>query len=250
MNILDFDFDYRLDSGIDPKTGEYRDPDTYSRKLKEDSSILWAKVLPNKKYGRLNLEIIRNVIRGDANGVSFNFSPDSITNCYSRWEKTKCLRDNDEIKSLLGQYDKIDYRISSSIIFPVQDDNGSSNWTINKARGCLRKIADRIDFTLECIRLYYLDKNANTPLKKCLNRYDRFFDLFGDFENYVKFFYLDDLVTPNYKNVISFTGDFNFDHPLPTSENYAFFIEKTIEFLKKRTERIKKDLRGQLLSYN
>ena len=65
-------------------------------------------------------------------------------------------------------------------------------------------ICDRIDYTLECIRLFYLDKNADSPLKSCLNRYNFFFDLFGSFENYVKFFLLDDLVTKDYKQVISF----------------------------------------------
>ena len=242
MKYFDADFDYRLDSGINPKTREHRDPDAYSRRLKEDHCSLWSKELPNKKYGRLNLEIVGNVIHGVANDVSFNFNPDSITNCYSKWGKMKDLRDKDEIKRLLDEYDEVDYRISSSIIFPIQDDNNSSSWTINKARGCLRKIADRIDYTLECIRLYYLDKSTNTPLKKCLNRYNKFFDLFGNFENYVKFFCLDDLVTPDYKNVLSFTKSFDFDHSLPTSENYASFIEKTIEFLIKRGNRIKKEL--------
>ena len=76
-------------------------------------------------------------------------------------------------------------------------------WTINQAKGCLRRVADRLDLTLECIRRYYADvpdasilalpetyRLAN-PLGPALHRYRAFFDIFGSFENYVAFWMLD-----------------------------------------------------------
>ena len=234
--MIDVTYKYRND--CKPK----QDPDKYSKRLKQDHCLLWSKELANKKHSRLSLFIENNVIIGKTNLKCFDFAPDSITNAYSYWDKMKTLREEQNIKTLLEEYDAIDYTIGSSIIFPIHDDSGSSSWTINKARGCSRKICDRIDLTLECIRLYYLNKNNDSPLKSCLNRYNDFFELFGDFEHYVKFFFLDDLVSLDYKKVISFTGTIDFDNPLPTKDNYALYIKNDIEFIKKRNKRIKDSL--------
>lgn len=65
--------------------------------------------------------------------------------------------------------------------------------TINGARGFHPRIADRFDLTLECIRRHYLGIEPN-PLRDVLNRYGNFFELFGDFEGYVEFFLLTDLL--------------------------------------------------------
>jgi hypothetical protein len=58
--------------------------------------------------------------------------------------------------------------------------------TINQYRGFNRKINDRIDLTLECIRLYYEGKVS--PLYETFFVYDDFFKLFVDFKGYVDFF--------------------------------------------------------------
>jgi hypothetical protein len=64
--------------------------------------------------------------------------------------------------------------------------------TINQARGICRFIDDRFDLTLECIKRFYT--NEASPLAKVLGRYEEFFRLFGAFEEYVRFFLLNDLV--------------------------------------------------------
>lgn len=229
--MIDVRFDYRLDCK------EGTDPDKKSKRLKSDHCFLWSKKIPNS-----NVELIfyvdNKLICTNINGVIRTFSPDSITNCFTYWDKTKSLRENEEIKRLIDLYNSIDYTIGSSIIFPVHDIDFSSKWTINKARGCSRKICDRIDYTLECIRLYYLDKNMKTPLQSCFIKYDFFFELFGCFENYVKFFLLDDLVSHDYKNVLSFTGDIDFNNPCPNESNYSEYIKNNIDFINKRNKRI------------
>jgi len=238
--MIDILFDYRKDSGIKKKTGEYRDPDTYSKRLKEDHCILWSKPLPNSLFGHLFLTTNgKEIVGKTTNSAQFTFNPDSITNCFSKWDKMKTLIDNPSIKCLLDEYNKVDYTIGSSIVFPIQDDNGSSSWTINKARGCSPFIRDRIDYTLECVRLFYLNNDNDSPLKSCLNRYKAFFNLFGDFKSYVKYFLLDDLVTDDYQKVVSFTGTIDFENALPAASNYSQYIKNTIEFIKKRNKRIK-----------
>ncbi len=232
--MIDIRYNYRNDCK------KKQDPDKYSLRLKQDHCVLWSKRLPNTKYGRLSLRVVNNEIVGIVDGRKLIFSPDSITNCYSYRKSTEGLRQIEGIKELLIKYKEIDYTIGSSLIFPVLDDNNSSSWTINKARGCSRKIQDRIDYTLECVRRFYLDHTDNNPLATCLNRYSFFFELFDNFENYVKYFCLDDLVTPDYRHVLSFTDTFDFENPLPNESNYALYIERTIDFIRKRNQRIKK----------
>ena len=234
--MVDFTFNYKKDDGV----GD-RDPDKYSLQMKKDHCELWSKQLPVANYGKLELTPQWDRIIAYVNGAYFDFGCDSITNCYCNRDSTAELRKDKEVVALIEQYKEADYVIGSSLIFPLHRDDGKVRWTINQARGCLRKISDRIDLTLECIRVFYLDKNQWTPLRSCFINYSRFFDWFGDFENYVKFFFLDDLVSKDYKTVVGFTDALDFEHAMPTSsiEEYKEYIRRNIEFIKKRNKRIK-----------
>ena len=109
---------------------------------------------------------------------------------------------------------------------------------MNQRRGCNKKIRDRFDLTLECIRRYY--NKEDSPLSETIKCDMVFFDLFNSFEEYVKFFFLDDLCTTDYKNVIFWLNNDNFKQdPFPKTESeYLDFIEKELLFVKKRNERI------------
>ena len=227
--IIDVNYKYNNDD-----KDESLDPDRYSKKLKEAHSILWSKALPNGEKLELFVKNNRIYSKGE---YSFDFAPDSITNSYKNRTSLKIILNNSK---KLEEYNELDYTIGSSIIFPIKDDNGKSNRTINQERGCNRLISDRFDYTLECIRLFYADNSIYTPLRDCFLRYERFFNLFVDFEGYVKFFFLDDLVDKEYKKVISFTGDIDFNNPIPyTLEEYDYYLMNNIEFIKKRNRRIK-----------
>jgi hypothetical protein len=69
------------------------------------------------------------------------------------------------------------YTIGGTMVFPGNRIDG--NQTINGARRFNRKIADRFDLTLECIRRHYLVQRS--PLGATLARYRNFFVLFEDF---------------------------------------------------------------------
>ena len=111
--------------------------------------------------------------------------------------------------------------------------------SVNQKRGMLRKICDRFDLTLECIRLYYQD--IDSPLYSCLKDFKPFFDAFVDFKGYVNFFFLQDLVTQDYSAIKfwhPFPGEFYSD-PLPqTPDEYLEYVDTVIEFVKKRNNRI------------
>src|SRR5262245_63177587 len=87
-------------------------------------------------------------------------------------------------------FNRLGYTIGGMMVFPGNKVGGAM--TINGARGCNARIADRFDLTMECIRRYYLGEPS--PLRDTLARYADFFGLFGDFAGYTDFFHLEDLV--------------------------------------------------------
>ncbi len=225
MESIDITFDYRKDS----KCG---DPDTDSQKLYSAHKILWNKVLPsgkmleisiiNDQYGRLLLK----------NNQYMNFSSDRMcphfdgkyNGLFNGW------LNSEEIELLKNRV----RTIGGHIVFPAHKKDG---FTINQARGVNRKIGDRFDLTLECIRRFY--KNEKSPLYNALNRYKDFFDLFVDFNEYVDFFLLQDFI--NAQNKIEFALPFDdfIRSPLPqNSDEYRQYKDKTIEVIEKRNGRI------------
>ncbi|WP_253190629.1 hypothetical protein [Arthrobacter sp. SRS-W-1-2016] len=129
------------------------------------------------------------------------------------------------------------YTVGSSIVFPGNKVDGKM--TINGARGFNSKIADRFDLTLECIRRYYDGRQQPSPLEDVLLRYDKFFDLFRDFNGYVDFFLLQDLLKDD--ATIDFFHDFDdFKTPaVPQDEaEYLKYLAKSNSFISARNARI------------
>jgi hypothetical protein len=111
-------------------------------------------------------------------------------------------------------------------------------WTINQARGCVTKISDRFDLTVECIRRHYARQRS--PLGETLARYHDFFALFENFGGYVDFFLLQDLVTDDGAAVRFFMPFDDFKTPsVPADdETYREYRRRSIEFIEARNRRI------------
>ena len=126
------------------------------------------------------------------------------------------------------------------MIFPGNRVN--NKMTINGARGCNRIISDRFDLTIECVRRYYL--NQSSPLGETLSRYSDFFALFRNFEGYVNFFLLQDLVEADNSTVKFFMpfDDFKTPSVPKTVEEYVEFRWRSIAFIEARNRRIDKQL--------
>jgi hypothetical protein len=79
-------------------------------------------------------------------------------------------------------------------------------------------------------------------LKGVLDKNKAFFDLFVDFKGYVDFFFFQDLVDDKYNKVVLWLNTTLFiKNPIPnTKEQYFDFINKEIDFVKKRNKRIEK----------
>ena len=138
----------------------------------------------------------------------FWLASDSVMQTFARWSALQPItaRFSEEENEA---FRTIAYTIGGMLVFPGNQVDG--RMTINGARGFSRKIADRVDLTLECIRRHYLA--APSPLGETLARYGDFFALFDDFAGYVGFFLLQDLVEPGYAAVRFFMPFDDFQTP-------------------------------------
>lgn len=225
MNKIDTEFDFRDDTNCG-------DPDTDSPKLYEAHKVLWSKTLACGKvldlkiisanYGRLLLK----------NNLCDNFSSDRMCPHFDG-------KYNGKFDGWLSDDEKDDLKckvrtIGGHIVFPAHRKNG---FTINQARGVNRKICDRFDLTLECIRRFYREEQS--PLFNTLLRYKDFFDLFGDFIGYVEFFMLEDFVNENGQVIFSLHFDDFLRSPLPqTVDEYRKYKNHTIDLINSRNKRI------------
>jgi hypothetical protein len=217
-----------------------KDPDTYSRQLAIFHQRLWSKPCPNGEVLHLTIKgRSRFSLIHQGTTERFVFKSDSIGHTMSRWKKMEPIM-SQLPKEEIQEFFDLASTIGGYIIFPSKQVDKKP--TINAIRGMNPKIKDRFDLTLECIRRYYLGEPS--PLHEHLVRYQSFFDLFVDFEGYVDFFLLNDLVAKN--NQIKFCLHFNsFDDYilLPINIiNYLSYKSNVMRFINNRNNRMSEEL--------
>ena len=224
------------------------DPDKYSKVLKEYHRCLWS----HRKIDGKSFTLVddgHNKLKYSTDNLEIVFTPDSITNSFiqsgRRIKKdgeittegeliAKFRQEDGEIDNLLNEYEKEDYKIGTSIIFPISINGTSIRWTLNIARGILHRVHDRIDLTLECIRRYYQEPDAYNPLRNSINRNLEFFKLFKSFEEYIDFFFLKCLIDKDGK-VKGLSDTLDFFEPFPlTREQYKTYLKNTLAFMEDR----------------
>ncbi len=240
MIDVTYDFTSELDgywNGFlekDPITGTGAiDPDYASPTLKEYHRILWSKDLPNGQRMKLTshkapyyLSWNNHYLGSDTIIVSLRYLRNKqIIEQVNAMQSDYILYWETLIRKA--------YTIGGTILFPVH------RMSLNQRRGMNKRISDRWDLTLECIRLYYEGKES--PLYKGIVEDKAFFDLFVDFKGYTDFFFLQDMVSDDYSKVNIWVGNGNFQEDgLPkTVDDYLLFIDKELEFLQKRNQRIR-----------
>ena len=209
------------------------DPDSTSPTLKRYHRLLWSKPLPNgTKFELLDNKSGVYLHHKSELGEYF-LGSDAITHSYKnhkrkQWLITQISNEVDELfdtGSTIGAY----------TIFPNNRIDG--NHTINQARGVNSLIDDRFDLTIECIRRFYLGETS--PLYDTLERYKNFFELFTNFNGFISFFLLDDLLDE--KQQVKFYLPFdNFaSRPIFTSiEDYMTYKKGVMKFIAARNLRV------------
>ena len=218
------------------------DPDCFSPKLRSYHQKLWSQKLPNGDEMELKEDPDNYLVWKD-----FCFGSDSIVNMYFHHMHVIKYYLTDELKNTFCQkygfndftsfykdYLLKSYTIGGAIIFPKNNSINTARWRILK---------DRFDLTLECIRLYYL--GIENPLSKELNANKAFFDLFVNFQQYVDFFYLQDLVSNNdtqnndtqikYFNAEQYLSHVTYPQ---NTQNWIDLYENQLQFVHARNQRI------------
>ena len=228
--VIDTSFDFRTDA-------PGKDPDAYSPTLRQYHKLLWSKALPSGRLFELD-DTVRGVYLFHRSELGeFFLCSDSVIPTFTRWVSLRRItqlfteEENEAFRT-------IGYTIGGMMVFPGNRLDGKL--TINGARGFNRKIADRFDLTLECIRRHYLGQRS--PLGETLARYRDFFALFEDFSGYVEFFMLQDLVTDDCCAVRFFMpfDDFNTPSVPRDGDAYKEYRHLSIEFIEARNRRIGK----------
>lgn len=225
--MIDVNFDFQAEVGG-------RDSDKYSPTLQEYHRILWSKPLPNGKMFDLTKISDNRLYHNSELGEFYLSSDRAITSFWKRksFQHITALLPIEELKEFDRNLDKI----GGILIWPSK--RVGTRQTINGARGFNRMIGDRLDLTIECIRLYY--NGEDSPLYETFNLYKDFFDLFTDFEGYINFFLLQDAVSEDYSEV-KIAKPFNHfkTSPAPQSvEEFLQYIEKALKFVNLRNVRI------------
>lgn len=220
-----------------------KDPDSFSPGLREYHQLLWSKDLPSGGRFDLTTESGRYLVHRSSLGV-FSLASDTIT---TRLRKRASRVINEIPENDLPAY--LGYTAGSTLVFP--GNKIGRKMTINGARGFHPRIADRFDLTLECIRRHYLGEP--NPLAGPLLRYADFFALFKDFDGYVKFFLLQDLVEDDGKAIGYFHPFTDFSKPAVPSDpdEYLEYLGLSNAFIRARNRRIEayiadKDLEGRI----
>lgn len=222
------------------------DPDRDCKLLYEWHLALWGRSFPGIASFELEITYDRGygmrLLAPD--DVEFWLGSDGIIPTWSTagWARRFAPDLAAEIMRDVDDFYRIASTIGGYIVFP-RNRTGQTGWTINQARGMYSAIADRFDLTLECIRRHYSEPDAANPLGKRLAYYADFFALFRDFDTYVRFFLLDDLVNDD-GNVCSLVnGEPLTDLSLPavtgSVEEYGEYRRRSIAFVSARNEQIR-----------
>jgi hypothetical protein len=233
--MIDTNFDFYSDAGGG-------DPDIRSPTLRKYHKLLWSKSLPNGKIFELSDAKRGAYLYHNSELGEFFFGSDAIFHSYRNQKRKEWLITQipEDVNELFNSC----CNIASYTIFPKKAVEGGQ--TINQSRGCNKLIDDRFDLTLECIRRLYL--NQDSPLYSVLVRYKSFFDLFEDFNGYIDFFFLQDLVDKNTSRVKFYLpfDDFKNQPIFSNTDDYIFYKNGVMNFNSHRKLRIEEYVKTYL----
>lgn len=223
----------KLDVALDLRSdASGKDPDLHSETLRSFHKILWSKQLPSGFSLELEQDAQRYLVADTPQGP-IRLASDTISNSLSSHKAIRSLVETVEF-GLIEDVKSIGSTIGARIVFPGEESGGK---TLNVLRGFHPLIRDRFDLTLECIRRQF--KSELSPLSEVLGRYQGFFEMFANFEGFVDFFFLGDLIERG--EIRYFTNRSHYFDKSPYPENaheYEAYLVNTIEFVKRRNARI------------
>ena len=214
-------------------------------------SIYWHRTFGNMRY------LMKEICKDEKNKLKSEIDKlKKRLNLIDEKDVDRHFNDNFSLyKKFIWDYLQYANTIGGFMLFPRHD------CSINQARGMSDRIQDRFDLTLECIRRMYENgffTNTN-PLFDISKEDKEFFEMFGSFENYAKFFCLNESWVEKGKVLNLLYDDENKDktgrnvktldewdfsqEPLPRdSDEWWEFYENIMDRLKERNDLIKMSL--------
>lgn len=226
--MIDPWFDFRQDC-------PGRDPDSYSPRLRSAHQFLWSKALPSGAVFDITERKPAAYLYHKSGLGEFYLASDAIIATYEGRESPEIL---DTVpREEREEFERLGSSLGGRILFPGVRIDGKM--TINGARGCHRRIADRFDLTLECIRRFYVGQD--NPLDATLRRNRSFFALFGNFRGFIDFFLLEDMVSSDLEVQFFLPFDDFRTSPVPvTGAAYRQFRDMSLEFVEGRNQRMRR----------
>jgi len=228
------EFDPTFDVNSDAGGG---DPDATSPTLRAYHQLLWSKPLPDGHLFTLEDDGI--YLSHLSSKGEFLMSSDAAIPTWRYWQRMSHLIREISDPDVEDFY-RIAYQLGGMMMFPRNQVDGLDS--LNQAKGKHPLISDRLDLTIECIRLYYsgVDNEELNPLGPTIARYGDFFELFGDFEGYVGFWLLQDMISADAESVDLFLPSDGFARPSRpvTLDEYAVYREKATAFVEARNRRM------------
>jgi hypothetical protein len=245
---------YLCDVGKTP-SGRQRDPDSAHKGLREAHALLWSRPVPGRESWAFTSPpgwYLRSVTLLEKAPAEWCAGSDNFATTH-----TNALPDlASRIPGYVGATIRADAHlhefctIGGYIVFPGALDqqrptaHPARRWTMNQAKGCDPHVADRMDLTLEAIRLYYdgETRRVRNPLGDVIDAYGWFFDYFGThakgFQNYIDYFFLNPFVVNG--EVVPLYGDrLDFNSALPRdSERYYLYISAQLAAVTQRNHLI------------
>lgn len=219
------------------------DPDARCHLLREQHRLLWSRPLPNGREFLLTDRSPGGYLRLSSDGVSMDLTSDSVIPTYASYGRTQAVAARSGVEAhLLHEFEALSGSIGGMMLFPGFRVDAKDS--INQARGKTYAIGDRLDLTVECIRRYYLTRSGRvlgltSPLADTLLRYSTYFDLFGDFDNYVEHFLLQDLVIDGEVQLFLPLEDFQRSGLPRDSAEYDQYMRRTSTFVHQRNARMR-----------
>lgn len=232
-------FDFRTDSNG-------QDPDSASPRLKAAHKRLWSKELPGGDVFSLDDSIPDEYLVHASPRGRFSLASDTCVPSWSSWTRPRISSITSQVPTPeLDRYDTLTYQMGAMLLFPRNGPGENRGTSLNQDRGTNGYIVDRLDLTVECIRLYYDAKHEPgtervNPLTETLHRWSDFFDLFNDFNGYIEFFLLQDLLDGERSTVDFFLPFSDFQWwPFPLDvEQYAEYRQRALVFVEARNCRM------------
>ena len=225
--LIDTTFDFRIDAGG-------KDPDQHSPTLKRYHRLLWSKPLPSGVVFDLDATVPGEYLVHRSTLGEFFLASDAVVPTFAGYLQAEPLIAQIPAADI-EEFDTLGYTIGGMMLFP--GNRVGPSMTINGARGFHPRIRDRFDLTVECIRRHY--RREDSPLAAALDRYQEYFALFEDFDGYVDFFLLHDLVTDDgHVRFFSSFADFA-TSPIPSDVHaYEQYRQLSMAFLHARNQRV------------